>query len=835
MTCKRESDFWSLARDRQDFENDADFQNRRSREDILAYVIAKMLWLSQTPNGGDVFCEGTEDVPLKTWNEHHYPDCNDVNLNSCKKAQEILNSQMEGMFGTYGSRPALPGCQGQGIITSMQAVPGPQIELTYLLLRRCLRAQINVVLNQLTRPDHQLLGSSGLPCRLNLFDPKTDGDWDVSVRNLTRIFHLNRTFGRKFLDPQAETGNFTTLLEHDTAKRIQLDLIPVDGFSGEASYSPFECGNQENSTGSPQDRNDEHKWADETWDHVGDTASWLGWRLLLILLVLLFLGLAPVQALVQNALTSTGIIVAGGAVAAATAGLAFVRIPETENHRLMIESSRFLNNEVIIRGLSKPDGVADEYRCDDPNTDPSTHPTSADQQDVKEWLLHRMQEYLKQDFIEYNARPYQRYSLNALLNLADFACDSDVRTGATMVLDFMAAKFAVQSNQGRRLVPFRRRLEIVGNRIDGTHTTNNVQAGFFDLSDGADTQIGWGLIYAGQTQQLTDGKISAMAPGEIIYPASSTFRPRDRILDLTISKDFPYYQRVRHKGVEIYSSGPSYLISGGGVQTDYAYKLIIGDVGLGEELPWGDDHDRGAAVPTTVMFTADKQKQHLKDLLRFENVPVYYGDKEPQTPGGKQFHSYDRNICVWRGFACGVNMRIPAEIEQDSCFERVPQSPGSWGFLDSRRCASYQDSPHFYLVTFLVCRTANCEGNEGFLEIVDQPSENFESFKARVIAQNPPRPDFAGFHEHVKGFYQSASGHLIIFDAEANADHTGIESVDNDKKDNGVSLNEIGSWQFAEGEVITAAGDGLVKIKIQSFELDLDFSDWKNPTERVFE
>jgi hypothetical protein len=78
-----------------------------------------------------------------------------------------------------------------------------------------------------------------------------------------------------------------------------------------------------------------------------------------------------------------------------------------------------------------------------------------------------MQEVLKHDFVEYNARPYTRYNIEAILNLADFSEDEHVRTAAVMVLEYATAKFAVGSSQGRRLVPFRRLMEDVGNQIDG--------------------------------------------------------------------------------------------------------------------------------------------------------------------------------------------------------------------------------------------------------------------------------------------------------------------------------------------------------------------------------
>src|SRR5262249_51302190 len=115
-------------------------------------------------------------------------------------------------------------------------------------------------------------------------------------------------------------------------------------------------------------------------------------------------------------------------------GLMFLRIPETENHRLMIETSRFLKNQIVISELK------------DKNYDLGSFESY--QTEMKSWLMNKLQEFMKGDFIEYNAHPYQRYSINAILNLYDFSDDTDIKTAAQMVLEYSAAKFAVGSNQG---------------------------------------------------------------------------------------------------------------------------------------------------------------------------------------------------------------------------------------------------------------------------------------------------------------------------------------------------------------------------------------------------
>ena len=74
----------------------------------------------------------------------------------------------------------------------------------------------------------------------------------------------------------------------------------------------------------------------------------------------------------------------------------------------MIETARYLTNDTIITDLkAKNYDNVDEIE--------------EDQQEVKEWLLTRLNAIARGDFVEYNAKPYTRYSLNAIANLYDFA------------------------------------------------------------------------------------------------------------------------------------------------------------------------------------------------------------------------------------------------------------------------------------------------------------------------------------------------------------------------------------------------------------------------------
>ena len=92
------------------------------------------------------------------------------------------------------------------------------------------------------------------------------------------------------------------------------------------------------------------------------------------------------------------------------------RVPETENHLLMIETSRYLTNQAMLGELGPNYPNADVIR--------------EQQEEVKNWLLARLQSIAKNDFQEYNSRAYQRYSINAIATSTLPRWQFDVQLGA---------------------------------------------------------------------------------------------------------------------------------------------------------------------------------------------------------------------------------------------------------------------------------------------------------------------------------------------------------------------------------------------------------------------
>jgi hypothetical protein len=763
---------------------------------VIGPLIAKLQWLKDNPLTAAcnaTFQVRTADIlnALKPGPSNGLPDVVTRGVGDLEKIARLLRvsfyrDQLSTSFG--------PGtdCSG-GILVGAQGDQDPSptfFTMTFSVTRPCLVQQINWSLQNMQQGDKQL-GSSDVPCYLYA-GGASKGEWDASIKDLIRLVLL-------------DTGE-QPVIKPDVRDHVFNDLISLDGPPGAASYSLIsQCGNQERSTGTPQDRASENSGGDDFWDDLGDAFDWLWKRLVFIFLVLTVAGLA---ALAAAAISPLGGAALGAAVIAAGATLVFLRIPETENHRLMIESTRFLENQHVLAAVAPDEGSG----------------LAGDQRDVREWLLERMQDILKHDFIEYNSRTYQEYSLPAIMNLADFSQDLDVKVAARMVLEYSLAKFAIGSNQGRRVVPFRRRMEhlkCIVEACPGNTNKTGAQEQLL-LSEGADFSIGLGLLLDGQTQRLRDGKVSTTSTGSMIGLATSTFRPDPSIPDLAINKQIPYYQRIHHAGVEIYSSSPTALITAGGIETDYAYPI------LGQ----GSPNDRGAAVPITIMLTGPQTVNSSPVWMSQTTAEAYI-----QIRGGTRVFDSDRytfedNLCVWHNFACGTNLRMPSEIE--ACLVHPVQAPAPWLFFDSSACP-YSTSPiKFYLVVYRVCGQTNCQlgNNSGFVEVVDAPTDSFDVFQSKVLSKNS--------NLLPAGAYQTSNdplGHVLQLNFRGHADDdnsTGIISVD------GRPEKSLSDWALAEQgnsppHGIASQGDGVTVIYNARLgtSLVLNFSDLHHPCRQV--
>lgn len=332
--------------------------------------------------------------------------------------------------------------------------------------------------------------------------------------------------------------------------------------------------------------------------------------------------------------------------------------PETENHLLMIESSRYLVNQLR------------HQRTGDQRFDNSRNGLAL-------WLTRYMQVIARHDFLEFNARPYQRLALHPLFNLQDFAGDDEVRAGAQILLDYTMMKFAVSSTRLRRVTPFRR----LQHRIDHQANPRN---DLFDL---------WGDQVAGMF-----GAIAGMtepaprpAPGQPFRPAAfpaslrttaliaglSDYRPPPAAyivaLDPAVPKAFHVFHHgqrpelraageLAEPGREVYYRSPSFLMSGGGSFLNSGYGRDEIDF---FKQAW---EQTSRAQATTLIPSRAEVMFH--DLIRFEPYPDPRVDPYADDPDDPDtIRATSVNLGVARGFMAGANLR-PADkktvLEQTS-------------------------------------------------------------------------------------------------------------------------------------------------------------------------
>jgi hypothetical protein len=305
-------------------------------------------------------------------------------------------------------------------------------------------------------------------------------------------------------------------------------------------------------------------------------------------------------------------------------------IPETENHVLMTETARYLTNQLLLGE------VLGQHTSDPQNPAVGQARIKYDNRmnGLAKWMLGQLQGFLRGDFHEYNARPYERFSIVALHNLAEYAGDAEVAKAAQIVLDYLAAKFAISSSGLRRAAPFRRHYD----HLDYSPLYGN-------YSD----ELTWRFVtMAGNTdllQKLRYGRADWGSPGDMGYPALGQYRVHDLILDFILSNDsiplmrynrnVPYFQVLRHEGVELYARSRNFLISAGGNWEDNTSRDQF-------FIFTGGEDTNGAALPTTLMPTFSGVDR--KEFISIQG-----------NPDAKKRY----NTCVALNFACGLFPVIP--------------------------------------------------------------------------------------------------------------------------------------------------------------------------------
>ena len=457
-----------------------------------------------------------------------------------------------------------------------------------------------------------------------------------------------------------------------------------------------------------------------------------------------------------------------------------INIPETENHILMIETSRYLTNQLLCEHRLAPPTVCDNG-----------------QNGMTAWMLAHLRRFLAEDFIEYHARPYQDYSITALLNLYSYARDERVKTAAQMVLDYVFLKAAVSSDDLRRSVPFRRKASYADPSFFGGPHPDPI-VGFLLQLAGNHGLLGQ---FVRQEYNLPGDFVRQEFAWEMVWAAVSEYRLPPLVLDVLVNREARrFYQTFHHHTTEIYFGSPSYTISAGGLVADEAYRLPV----FG-----GKSDDRGIAV-LTLLLPRDRALRSTDETLHFapRDGEVYFG-----------------NICVAPNFACGSRISIPSWLKprhQEGPWKFYWVLPPGSGVLMS---ATKKVPPGYFLAVYDSPEIA-------FFETYDQalPGNNlsFDRFVSGVKERNARTT----FRPNVANRYVTTDGTVVEF--LVSVPFGSVKS----EFDYIVAINGVKSGAaFAAGSMANTDGHvAFLRIRhpdpqsrFGACELILDFRDAANP------
>jgi hypothetical protein len=496
-------------------------------------------------------------------------------------------------------------------------------------------------------------------------------------------------------------------------------------------------------------------------------------------------------------------------------------IPETENHVLMISTARYLTNQLMYP--RSPIIPYDNRRNGD-----DSRPHCMDQ------LLGLLRNQLRNDFAEYNAKPYQEETRHALLNLYSYAYDAEVKMAAAMVLDYVSAHIAVSSNDLRRLVPFRRR-----NENDNVKRISPL--GIMDVSltdgSGADPMGPHFAQHAGNTRayQLAwnnpprpNWAISSLFGSQNVLEATSEHRLTPSVHDLFVNDlHRRFFQRLhRHQlldepgqqrncdNMEIYCGSPSYLISAGGRP---AIWVIPGDFGKGYQA-----QNLGVAVPTSLMPTGLSAGFTVNVNESRELIQLGFFSDDPEDDISAGDHGGSENYGVAPDFACGFAASFPA-------WTGIPPQDGHF-FVN--RGSTSAELAGFYLA---VHKQSGLVVLEAF-DTWRHPEVSFEQFQARVQMNNPHVTLTSGQEAVYTTFFGNRIHYVIWTNLERDNHQNGskILSVDYGPGDPLDTLVAAGNDtnKFLNGTILNSPSDAVVEIH-NPFLATTVRLDWSDPGQLI--
>lgn len=213
---------------------------------------------------------------------------------------------------------------------------------------------------------------------------------------------------------------------------------------------------------------------------------------------------------------------------------------DTENHILMTNISQYLKNQWLW-----------EHGETDPKYNNSTN-------GLEEFLLHNIEELHTTGQYEFNSKPYEGYTISALLILHAYAYAPTIRNQVEKVLDHWAWEYMQTSYGYRKSAPFRRRME----RFKST-----------SLTDNASTSIMHAWWLEQQKGVFSTAEI-AHNHHQAMMAVVFEYRPQMDVWETDDSERLVLVGHGKGSSPEMHSRGQGFMLSAGGFQRGEASQIV---------------------------------------------------------------------------------------------------------------------------------------------------------------------------------------------------------------------------------------------------------------------
>ena len=203
---------------------------------------------------------------------------------------------------------------------------------------------------------------------------------------------------------------------------------------------------------------------------------------------------------------------------------------DTENHILMTNISQYLKNQWVWE-RDKSDSRFDNLS-----------------NGLESFLLNNLEELQRTGQYEFNSKPYEGYTVSALLILYSYTHSKELKAKTQRTLDMMAWEYMQTSYDFRKNAPFRRRLA----RFDRTSLEDNpmtamMKAWYLEKEKG---------VF--ELDEITENHHQALSA--IVYD----YRPPSPIWHVDDSERLVLIGHGHHSSPEIHSRGKGFMLSAGG-------------------------------------------------------------------------------------------------------------------------------------------------------------------------------------------------------------------------------------------------------------------------------